>query len=838
MRFVKVSAAVALALAFGGGVAQAAPELSVSDRLQDRRYLASGERAYVVGFEDGRFYANGWHITGEMGGVWTPPLKLVDGVWFRVDGQWVGQATRFTSGWGYARMDLPPAGGLQLSRTDFAPDGRRAVLFGLHVTNPGTSTRTVTVDVDAHSELMTSYPWGFDNVVPHARDNLTDTAAFDDDALVFRDRGALPHPNAEVHDYAALVASDREPESGVTGDTFRGDQGDNVCMGEMPPSACDDGPFGRGKGGRLTYDVTVRAGRTETLWIAVAGSDQGMREAERELSSALRDPDDALEDKVEARERLGRWTQLSLPGDQRLAAGIDWGKQNLADSTQRAEDLEIRHVDQGRQYPPPAGEVDEVRWRGAGWPDYPWIFGTDGEYTAFASVALGQFEPTMDHMRALRDVSEIANERSGKVVHEIMSEGSIWFGSNADPGNTDETVKFPSIVALLWRWTGDDRFRDEMYGFARRNLEYVAENLDEDDDGWLEGLGNVEREGMGPEKLDNNVYYIRGLYDLADLARSRGDWRTYGWARQRADDLFERFEDEWWMEEESLYADSLGPDGEKIQQRHWITGTPMDAELTIRGRAVPGLSDLERSTRSLALHETPCFSGERPLNRGLFHTGCEGGPTGAGEPQIFTLNTAIQAVGEGNYGRLGAEQQRRYTDANVETMFAQPATNGTPDEQPGAMPEIVPSPAFGKNIDRCWTCRSMFLQAWGNLGTAWPVVHQQLGVRPDLGRDALEVVPQLPSSAPIAGRNIRLGRGELDLVAASRSGDRYRTTVDAGDAPVRELLIGHTLPHGSDVDSVRLDGRRVRWDERETNRGVEVTVEARRGEHTVVVETD
>ena len=22
---------------------------------------------------------------------------------------------------------------------------------------------------------------------------------------------------------------------------------------------------------------------------------------------------------------------------------------------------------------------------------------------------------------------------------------------------------------------------------------------------------------MGPEKLDNNVYYIRGLYDLADL---------------------------------------------------------------------------------------------------------------------------------------------------------------------------------------------------------------------------------------------------------------------------------------------------------------------------------
>ena len=74
-------------------VAAAAPELSTSNRLQDRRYIASSERAYAVGFEDGRFYANGWHITGEMGGVWTPPLKLVDGVWFGLDGQWVGPAT-------------------------------------------------------------------------------------------------------------------------------------------------------------------------------------------------------------------------------------------------------------------------------------------------------------------------------------------------------------------------------------------------------------------------------------------------------------------------------------------------------------------------------------------------------------------------------------------------------------------------------------------------------------------------------------------------------------------------------------------------------------------------
>ena len=45
------------------------PELSTTSRLQDRREVAAGTRAYAVGFQDGRFYANGWHITGEMGGV-------------------------------------------------------------------------------------------------------------------------------------------------------------------------------------------------------------------------------------------------------------------------------------------------------------------------------------------------------------------------------------------------------------------------------------------------------------------------------------------------------------------------------------------------------------------------------------------------------------------------------------------------------------------------------------------------------------------------------------------------------------------------------------------------
>ena len=103
--------------------------------------MAAGQRSYAEGFGDGRFYANGWHTTGEMGGVWTPPLKLLDGVWFGIGDSWVGQASRFTSGFGYTRYDFPDVDGLHVQRTDFAPDADRAVLFGLKLTNPGRRRR-------------------------------------------------------------------------------------------------------------------------------------------------------------------------------------------------------------------------------------------------------------------------------------------------------------------------------------------------------------------------------------------------------------------------------------------------------------------------------------------------------------------------------------------------------------------------------------------------------------------------------------------------------------------------------------------------------------------------
>jgi hypothetical protein len=835
------------------GAAQAAtPELSTTSRLQDRREVAAGTRAYSIGFEDGRFYANGWHITGEMGGVWTPPLKLVDGVWFGIDGQWVGPATKFSSGWGYTRFDLPDTAGLQVERTDFVPDGRRAALFGFKLTNPG-AARTVKVSVDTHSELMGQYPWGFAGITPNASDNLPDQGTYDGQDLVFTDDGALP--GAPEHHYAAAVGTAATPDSGAIGDQFWGPQSGRRCTGTEPgapadpkPSQCDDGPFGRGTGGELTYTVSLPANGSKTVWLAVAGSDQGLGPAQQELAAALQDPEAELAAKIQSREQVAENTQLSLPGDPLVQDAVEWGKQNIADLTQTAENLQIRWTNQGKQFPPPLGTVPNVRWVGAGFPDYPWIFATDAEYTSFASVAVGQFAPIEDHLRALRDISEILNPGTGVVVHETVPDGSVYFGKddiNTDPTtgtktfdfNTDETVKFASAVALVWRWTGDNTFRDQMYSFAKRGLQWVAANLDADHDGWPEGLGNVERSGMGEEKLDNTVYFIRGLSDLADMALSKHDGPTYAWASSLAARLRARFDSTWWYQSAQQYADSLKePGDQQVFQKHWIGQTPMEAELTRDGQASPGIAPFDHGNTALAGRENDCYSGEHPLNPGLFHTGCGGGPTGQGERVIFGLTTSIQSVGEGNYGRLGPGQQQRYTHALAEPMFSEPASGGTPDEQPGAMPEIFPSPDQGANIDRCWTCRSMFMQAWGNYGTAWPVVHQWLGVRPDLGRGRLAFVPQVPQGqTSVQGSDIRLGSGSA-AVLASHAGGVYRTEISTAGVGARAVEIGHTLPRGTRPATVTLDGQPVdSYELRETNRGAEVTVETGPGHHTLTV---
>jgi hypothetical protein len=349
--------------------------------------------------------------------------------------------------------------------------------------------------------------------------------------------------------------------------------------------------------------------------------------------------------------------------------------------------------------------------------------------------------------------------------------------------------------------------------------------LDQDGDHWPEGFGMVERGGMGEEKLDVTAYTWQALRALQDMAASKGDATTEGWAKANADTMEANFDPAWWMESENLYADSLcnapaaNPDpawvnycraaGQRLQQRHWINATPMETTLAPIGHANAALDTLEGST----------FTG----SCGLFHTGVGGGPTGAGERKCWTLPNSVMAMGEANYGRLANNQALRY----MHTI------SGDLDlEMPGALPEISPSPEYDPFVD--FRDRAMFMQAWSSYGVQWPVINNFLGIRPDVPHGKLYVVADVPDSWPsLSVSQLRAGGGTM-AASASRAGKKYTTTATAPAGWT--LTLGHTVPAGATVASVTLDGRPVPWTVRDTTRGREVYATTTTGApHTVVV---
>jgi hypothetical protein len=143
-----------------------------------------------MGSEDGRFPPMGWHIRGEMGGVWAHPMKLLDGYWFALDGQWIPQASKFTTGPGYAQLQFPTTDGLNVTRTEFSPDGSPVVLVGLTLQNPDSAGKSVKLTMDARSEIMAAYPWGW--TTPNAKEfNGPDEGSYDRSTgtLTFKESG-------------------------------------------------------------------------------------------------------------------------------------------------------------------------------------------------------------------------------------------------------------------------------------------------------------------------------------------------------------------------------------------------------------------------------------------------------------------------------------------------------------------------------------------------------------------------------------------------------------------------------------------------------------------------
>jgi glycogen debranching enzyme len=786
-------------------------ERQTDENLNMKRYVAAGDRAYVVGVQDGSLVPDvslnpngiGWHITGQMGGVWAHPIKLLHQFQFFLNDNPLPAAAKFVSGTGYVRLELPPTNGLEISETQFAPDGLPVVLVGVQLRNSNPGLNSFTLAIDAESELIPAYPWSGTKPTSESL-HLPDQVSFDSTlgALQFTQPA---QPALSRSAWYALVSAALDPQDRETGFQSLG--------AGFPPTTSKH----NGATGTLKYQVTLKGKSSTTVWFAIAGSNVDKAEASGALTLGLASPDGLLSTKTSGRQQVLSQAQIHVP-DEAIQAAFDWGKLNLADMQRTVRNVMVRDTMEGTVYPSPLTPTFPVlSGFGAGYPDYPWFFGTDGAYTTFSLAAVGQWEEAKNHLAAIRQVSQLVNGTTGKVLHEIVTDGSIYFGTNAQNGDVNETAEFATAVATLWRWSGDNSVRDDNYDFIKAGLNYITNDLvtaNLNPDGWPEGAGMVEATGMGAIKLDVAVYTIRALNDLVEMADSKGDTATRVWATNKASALTNKFTNDWWISSQGLFADSLAlnqvvptdppaalgtqPTTQQLEQLYWINATPMETSIASVQDASIAFPQLESST----------FTG----TTGFYQQG-QSLPAIKGNRQASAVNTGVMAIAEANYGRM--DQSLRYINL---------VANELDVEQPGALPELFDSPdykyfpPFGG---------AMVMQAWSSYGIHWPLLELYLGIKPDAPARSLSVVPDLPGSwSELSVNNLHIGSSQV-AASVRRAGINYVTTVSA---PVGwSLTIGYTLPSNTQVKSVTLNGSPAAFQIVATNRGEEIHVQTNSG---------
>jgi glycogen debranching enzyme len=735
---------------------------------QREPYVTAGDRAYLIGTQDGKFPDMGGHVPGEMGGLWLHPIKLADGFWAKVTDVATKQESplaesiefinypygnRFRYG---AALD-----GLEIERFQFSPDGRPGLVVQYTFQNAAPHRRELHFDFTVKTDL--SPVWFSDRIgIKDAPDTVTWQAtnnlfiARDTDHSWFSVWGATDSGNAQPLE---------RPEPVTT--------------------------RGTGVTAASRYTVSVASKSTSTLTFVFAGSALDTTEALRTFRHLAKNHASLLQKKQKHYASLIERARVRIP-DRRLQEVYNWVKVNI--------EWLVREV-------PGMG-----RGVGGGLMEYPWWFGTE-TYSLQALIAAGDFNLAKQTLRLLKKQSMKANG-NGRIVHEVTTNGAV-----SNPGNTQETAQFILTVGKLFEWTGDLGFAEEMYPAMKMGIDWLLTDMDQNQNLFPEGYGIMEVSGLHAELIDVAVYTHQALKATAHIAGALNQPRAAERYHHVASQLESRINESFWVEAEGSYADfygsraqavsaaegairQIGLKGEDkltardqelirsyerlkqefsampersrgwITNKNWVIATPMETGIAPRAQAIRLLDKIRR---------------ENVGEYGPFLSAVE-------KQAMMTIATGVQAVSEGKYGRT--DEALWYVDKIVQTFNR---------KLPGSISEMMPD--YG-----CFTI------AWTSYGIVVPLVEHVFGVQPDAMNKTVVFEPHLPTGwedmsiedLPI-GTNLvsfsraKTGRGIEYRFAAQDSGWSFVLKVkDSSGA--KYYLNGRPVSFNS--SGIRMSGRK------------------------------
>ncbi|WP_258100812.1 alpha-L-rhamnosidase-related protein [Marinoscillum pacificum] len=693
-------------------------------------YVTAGDRVYSVGLQNGAFADLGWHITDEMGGIWDHPIKLMDGYVLGIqtadNSYCLKEATEFTN-FPVGNQHLFDLGNeLLVTRSQFIPDGREGMIVEYVVTNKSGHELELSLNFTGMVDLRPTWLADSLDII-----DGTDEGNFDDASQTWSVQ------DANNNWYTAFTTNLPESKSANA----------NSCGYERR---------GNGKDFTIQSKLEVASGASIPVRYYIAGSYESKIALNQTLEELLENASELLTSKIERYQSIKSTADLTIP-DKRVQEMYTWVKYNT--------DWLMRDV-------PELG-----RGLSAGIPDYPWWFGTDNTYALQGLLATGQHEEVKATIDLIFKLSESVND-NGRIMHEASTNGVVF-----NPGNLNTTPYFINLLWKYYEWTGDKDFLETTYPKVQQGLTWLA-SQDKDGNGYPDGAGMMEIHGLHSEMIDVVVYSQAAYAAAAKMAEQLDDDANAKIYQEKADQLKEQINSDWWVEESNSFADFRAsraetlkliddaivrsdtikkpwavaelqnlkskialPKDNRVQgfvvHHNWVVNTPMEL----------GIADPDKAAKALK-------TGSNYASKyGMYVTGLDRDESTDASSKwkvfsyvgaVMTLPTGVQAIGEARYG-----------NADKSLEYLKMLSNSFSYALPGSMYEV--SPDYG-----------MICQAWNIYAIATPIIEHYFGVKPMADDQKVIIEPNFPSGWDNAKLdNIRVGD---NVISIEKAGDEINVT--------------------------------------------------------------
>jgi glycogen debranching enzyme len=435
-----------------------------------------------------------------------------------------------------------------------------------------------------------------------------------------------------------------------------------------------------------------------------------------------------------------------------------------------AEDVLSRNVRDIASFPLLDGPPDEWLAMQAGVPLYPAYFGRDGVTAGWQAGYVDGGDSLLASLIKLARLQsnrfyDWRDEQPGRIPYQVrtgplarlnLNPYAAYYADYASP------LMFVISLANLWAWTGDRSVVEQHWDTARRILDWAREHGDLDGDGYLEyltrsskGTKNQGWKDSGDAivyddgtpvpapiatcELQGYWYIAQGLMAvLSQALGAREDARAH---RASAAALKERFNRDWWVEEEQFFALALDPDKRQVRAVTSNVGHCLACGIVERGRlaALVGrmfAPDLFSGWGVRTLSDRHAFYNPLSYHRGT----------------VWPVEQATIVFGLRRFGfdaRAHDLAQALFELAAIYPEYRIPECIGgyarASRPVPGAYPRA--------NTPQLWNA------------TAFPLVIQTLlGLVPIAAANTLVLDPALPAWAPeLVVRDLRVGESRVTL---------------------------------------------------------------------------